>query len=123
MPDAPVKVLNLFAYTGGCDAGGSKSGCKSHACGCFQRHGDLGKRKCKIFRVVGCADPMAGRWTASNLLKGKYDAGIIMMVSLWILLLTGRGPKGEIWKIEEKIYPFYKAVYADHVRGSVVFSY
>lgn len=31
-----------------------------------------------------------------------------MTASLWIPPSYGRGPKGEIWKIEESIFPFVK---------------
>ena len=38
--DRPVKVLNLFGYTGGATLPGRR--CQRDPCGCFQRHGSLG---------------------------------------------------------------------------------
>ena len=38
--DRPVKVLNLFGYTGGATLACRR--CQRDPCGCFQRHGSLG---------------------------------------------------------------------------------
>ena len=66
----PVKVLNLFAYTGGghtrCSCG--RSPC--HSCRRFQRHGRMGKRE---RRFLGLKDAPI-RWrltTAPNSWKGR----------------------------------------------------
>ena len=54
----PIKVLNLFAYTGGATLSG-RSRRKRHTCRCIQRHGQLGKReRCRV-RPFGQADPLA----------------------------------------------------------------
>ena len=50
----PVKVLNLFAYTGG-----SRGQCDP--CGRFQGNGHLGQGKRKTFRTVGGTHSLAGR--------------------------------------------------------------
>lgn len=57
----PVKVLNLFAYTGGQALSGSGSRSECNACGCIQRNGDMGKRKRACIRFTGCTDPLACR--------------------------------------------------------------
>ena len=49
----PIKVLNLFAYTGS-----SKSRRQRYPCRRFQGHGRLGQRKCKIQRSGGCSNPL-----------------------------------------------------------------
>lgn len=100
----PVKVLNLFAYTGGATLAAA-------AAGASVTHVDASKG------MVGWAKENAAssglsdapiRWLVDDCVKfvereirrgNKYD-GIIMDPPSY-----GRGPKGEIWKIEEAIYP------------------
>lgn len=100
-----VKVLNLFAYTGGATL-------SALAAGAAVTHVDASKG------MVGWAKENAAssglsdrpvRWLVDDCTKfvereirrkHKYD-GIIMDPPSY-----GRGPKGEIWKMEENIYPF-----------------
>lgn len=99
----PVKVLNLFAYTGGATLAAA-------AAGASVTHVDASKG------MVGWAKENAKtsglenapiRWIVDDCVKfvereirrGKtYDAVIMDPPSY------GRGPKGEIWKIEEQIH-------------------
>lgn len=101
----PVKVLNLFAYTGGATMA-------ALAAGASVAHVDASKG------MVGWAKENAvssglsdrpvrwlvddcGKFVEREIRRGnKYD-GIIMDPPSY-----GRGPKGEIWKIEESIWPF-----------------
>ena len=101
----PPKVLNLFAYTGGATLAAA-------AAGANVTHVDASKG------MVGWAKENAQasglgqapiRWLVDDCVKfvereirrgNKYD-GIIMDPPSY-----GRGPKGEIWKIEESIWPF-----------------
>ena len=101
----PVKVLNLFAYTGGATVSAA-------AAGAAVTHVDASKG------LVGWAKEKAGgrgladapiRWLVDDCMKfvereirrgNKYD-GIIMDPPSY-----GRGPKGEIWKIEDNIWDF-----------------
>ncbi len=103
----PVKVLNLFAYTGGATLSAA-------AAGASVTHVDASKG------MVGWAKENAAssglsdapiRWLVDDCVKfvereirrgNKYD-GIIMDPPSY-----GRGPKGEIWKIEESIHSFVK---------------
>lgn len=103
--DREVKVLNLFAYTGGATLAAAKAGARV-------THVDASKG------MVGWAKENAAssglsdapiRWLVDDCVKfvereirrgNKYD-GIIMDPPSY-----GRGPKGEIWKLEEKIHPF-----------------
>lgn len=103
--DKPLKVLNLFAYTGGATLAAA-------AAGANVTHVDASKG------MVGWAKENAQasglgqapiRWLVDDCVKfvereirrgNKYD-GIIMDPPSY-----GRGPKGEIWKIEESIWPF-----------------
>ena len=104
-PERPVKVLNLFAYTGGATLAAA-------AAGASVTHVDASKG------MVGWAKENAAssglgsapiRWLVDDCVKfvereirrgNQYD-GIIMDPPSY-----GRGPKGEIWKIEESIWPF-----------------
>ena len=103
--ERPVKVLNLFAYTGGATLAAAKAGAQV-------THVDASKG------MVGWAKENARssglenapiRWLVDDCVKfvereirrgNKYDAIIMDPPSY------GRGPKGEIWKIEESIHPF-----------------
>lgn len=100
-----VKVLNLFAYTGGATLSAA-------AAGASVTHVDASKgmvgwaKENAISSGLGEA-PI--RWLVDDCVKfvereirrgNKYDAIIMDPPSY------GRGPKGEIWKIEESIFPF-----------------
>ncbi|MDD2957480.1 MAG: class I SAM-dependent methyltransferase [Lachnospiraceae bacterium] len=100
-----VKVLNLFAYTGGATLAAA-------AAGASVTHVDASKG------MVGWAKENAAssglqdapiRWLVDDCTKfvereirrGNHYDGIIMDPPSY-----GRGPKGEIWKIEDSIFPF-----------------
>lgn len=101
----PVNVLNLFAYTGGATCAAAKAGASV-------THVDASKGMvtwAKENSVSSGLEDAPIRWIVDDCVKfvereirrgRKYD-GIIMDPPSY-----GRGPKGEIWKIEEKIYPF-----------------
>lgn len=101
----PVKVLNLFAYTGGATCAAAKAGASV-------THVDASKGMvtwAKENAVSSGLEDAPIRWIVDDCVKfvereirrgRKYD-GIIMDPPSY-----GRGPKGEIWKIEEKVYPF-----------------
>lgn len=101
----PINVLNLFAYTGGATCAAAKAGASV-------THVDASKGMvtwAKENAVSSGLEDAAIRWIVDDCVKfvereirrgRKYD-GIIMDPPSY-----GRGPKGEIWKIEEKIYPF-----------------
>ena len=100
----PVKVLNLFAYTGGATLAAA-------AAGASVTHVDASKGMVTWARenasVSGLSDRPV-RWLVDDCVKfvereirrGNHYDGIIMDPPSY-----GRGPKGEIWKIEEKIFP------------------
>ncbi len=100
----PIKVLNLFAYTGGATVA-----CAS--AGAAVTHVDASKGMvtwAKENAVSSGLENAPIRWLVDDCVKfvereirrgNKYD-GIIMDPPSY-----GRGPKGEIWKIEEKIFP------------------
>ena len=100
----PIKVLNLFAYTGGATVSAA-------AAGAFVTHVDASKGMVNWAKENATASNIPGdkiRWLTDDCVKfvereirrgNKYD-GIIMDPPSY-----GRGPKGEIWKIEEAVYP------------------
>lgn len=101
----PVKVLNLFAYTGGATLAAAKAGATV-------THVDASKGMVTWAKENAAASGLEEasiRWLVDDCVKfvereirrgNTYD-GIIMDPPSY-----GRGPKGEIWKIEDSIYPF-----------------
>jgi 23S rRNA (cytosine1962-C5)-methyltransferase len=101
----PIKVLNLFAYTGGATISAAKAG--AHV-----THVDASKGMVTWAKENAVASALSDapiRWLVDDCVKfvereirrgNKYDAIIMDPPSY------GRGPKGEIWKIEESIFPF-----------------
>lgn len=100
----PVKVLNLFAYTGGATLAAA-------AAGAAVTHVDASKGMVTWAKENAVASGLGDapiRWLVDDCVKfvereirrGNHYDGIIMDPPSY-----GRGPKGEIWKIEEKIYP------------------
>ena len=105
--ERPIKVLNLFAYTGGATLAAA-------AAGATVTHVDASKGMVtwakENARSSGLEDAPI-RWIVDDCVKfvekeirrgNKYDAIIMDPPSY------GRGPKGEIWKIEESIHSFIK---------------
>ncbi len=104
-PDKPFKVLNLFAYTGGATLSAA-------AAGASVTHVDASKGMVQWAKENALSSGLEEapiRWLVDDCVKfvereirrgNKYD-GIIMDPPSY-----GRGPKGEIWKIEDSIYPF-----------------
>ena len=100
-----VKVLNLFAYTGGATVAAAKAGAQV-------THVDAAKGMVtwahENAALSGLEDaPIrwlvddCGKFVERELRRGNtYDAIIMDPPSY------GRGPKGEIWKIQDSIYPF-----------------
>ena len=99
----PVKVLNLFAYTGGATLAAAASGASV-------THVDASKGMVTWAKENAVASGLGDapiRWLVDDCVKfvereirrGNHYDGIIMDPPSY-----GRGPKGEIWKIEEKIY-------------------
>lgn len=101
----PVKVLNLFAYTGGATLSAAKAGASV-------THVDASKGMVSWAKENAVASGLGDapiRWLVDDCVKfvereirrgNTYDAIIMDPPSY------GRGPKGEIWKIEDSIFPF-----------------
>ena len=99
-----VKVLNLFAYTGGATLAAA-------AAGAAVTHVDASKGMVTWAKENAVSSGLGDapiRWLVDDCVKfvereirrgNHYDAIIMDPPSY------GRGPKGEIWKIEESVYP------------------
>ena len=106
-PGRQIKVLNLFAYTGGATLAAAKSG--AHVTHVDASKGMVGWAK-ENAKSSGLEDAPI-RWIVDDCVKfvereirrgNHYDAVIMDPPSY------GRGPKGEIWKIEEAIHPLIR---------------
>ncbi len=101
----PVKVLNLFAYTGGATLAAAKADAAV-------THVDASKGMVTWAKENAASSGLGNapiRWLVDDCVKfvereirrgNTYD-GIIMDPPSY-----GRGPKGEVWKMETSIYPF-----------------
>lgn len=99
----PVKVLNLFAYTGGATVSAAKAGASV-------THVDASKGMVAWAKENAVSSGLSDapiRWLTDDCVKfaereirrgNTYDAVIMDPPSY------GRGPKGEIWKMEDQIY-------------------
>ena len=96
----PIKVLNLFAYTGGATLAAA-------AAGASVTHVDASKGMVAWAKENAASSGLSDapiRWIVDDCQKfvergNHYDAIIMDPPSY------GRGPKGEIWKIEDAIHP------------------
>ncbi len=103
----PVKMLNLFAYTGGATIAAA-------AVGASVTHVDASKGMVGWAKENAAASGLADapiRWLVDDCQKfverelrrgNRYDAIVMDPPSY------GRGPKGEIWKIEDAIHPLVR---------------
>ena len=103
----PIRVLNLFGYTGG-----ATLACL--AAGASVTHVDASKGMVAWARENAAASDLADRpcrWIVDDCAKfvereirrGKVYDAIIMDPPSY-----GRGPGGEVWKLEDNLFPFVK---------------
>ena len=105
----PVSVLNLFAYTGGatiaCAAAGASVCHVDAAKGMVQWARDNAKTSGLEDRPIRGIVDDCGKFVEREIRRGrKYDAIIMDPPSY------GRGPSGEVWKLEENLYSFVELV-------------
>ncbi len=105
----PVKVLNLFAYTGGATICAAKAGASV-------THVDASKGMVNWAKENAASSGLSDapiRWLVDDCVKfvqreirrgNRYDAVIMDPPSY------GRGPGGEVWKMEESIFSFLTLV-------------
>ena len=118
-PDREIKVLNLFAYTGGATCAAAKAG--AHV-----THVDASKGMVAWAKENAVSSGLSDapiRWLVDDCVKfvereirrgNKYDAIIMDPPSY------GRGPKGETWKIEESVFPLIN-ICADILKDEPLF--
>ncbi len=105
----PIRVLNLFAYTGGATIAAAAAG--AEVCHVDAAKGMVAMAK-ENARLSGLeAAPIrwivddCGKFVEREIRRGRrYDAVIMDPPSY------GRGPSGEIWKLEKNLYPFTQLV-------------
>lgn len=101
-----IKVLNLFAYTGGATVALAKAGAEvTHvdaAKGMVERAGENARLSGITGGIRYIVDDCK-KFVQRELRRGnRYDAVVMDPPSY------GRGPGGEMWKIESGLYPFVK---------------
>jgi len=103
----PIRVLNLFAYTGGATVACAKAG--AGVCHVDAAKGMVAWAR-ENARLSGLGDaPIrwivddCGKFVEREIRRGRtYDAIVMDPPSY------GRGPGGEVWKLEENLYSFVK---------------
>lgn len=102
--EKPVRVLNLFAYTGGATVAALNAGAevchvdaaKGMVAWAKENAQSSGLRENPARYIVDDVKKFVQR----EIRRGKKYAGIIMDPPSY-----GRGPSGEVWKIENELYP------------------
>ena len=105
--DRPVRVLNLFAYTGGATIAAASAGA-------VVTHVDASRGMTQWAKENAASSGLADakiRWLTDDCRKfvdreirrGNHYDGIIMDPPSY-----GRGPKGELWKIEDHLHDLVK---------------
>ena len=105
----PVRVLNLFAYSGGATLAAAAGGAEVW-------HVDAAKGMVAMARENAAASGLAdrpvhwivddcGKFIQREIRRGRKYDGIVMDPPSY-----GRGPSGEIWKMERDFYPFLLTV-------------
>jgi 23S rRNA (cytosine1962-C5)-methyltransferase len=105
--DRPVRVLNLFAYTGGATIAAASAGA-------VVTHVDASRGMTQWAKENAASSGLADakiRWLTDDCRKfvereirrGNHYDGIIMDPPSY-----GRGPKGELWKIEDHLHELVK---------------
>ena len=99
----PIKILNLFAYTGGASVACAKAGASVTHIDASKGMVERAKENAKIngitnirFIVDDCEKFIEREIRRGN----RYDAIIMDPPSY------GRGPNGEMWKLEDKLFDF-----------------
>lgn len=101
----PIKVLNLFAYTGGASVVCSKAGASVTHIDASKGMVERAKENAKLnnldnirFIVDDCA-----KFISREIKRGNFYDAIIMDPPSY-----GRGTNGEMWKLEDNLFDFVK---------------
>ena len=121
----PISVLNLFAYTGGatvaCAAAGAAVCHVDAAKGMVQWARENARSSGLENAPIRWIVDDCGKFVEREIRRGRrYDAVIMDPPSY------GRGPTGEVWKLEDDLYPFVElvsGVLSDHPLFIILNSY
>ena len=105
----PISVLNLFAYTGGatvaCAAAGASVCHVDDAKGMVQWAKENAQSSGLADAPIRWIVDDCGKFAQREIRRGHTYDGIIMDPPSY-----GRGPSGEVWKLEENLWPFVELV-------------
>lgn len=105
----PIRVLNLFAYTGGATLAAAAAGASvchvDAAKGMVQWAKENARSSGLEDRPIRWIVDDCAKFVEREIKRGKQYDAIIMDPPSY-----GRGPSGEIWKLEKDLYPFVKLV-------------
>ena len=101
----PVRVLNLFAYSGGATLAAAAGGAEVYHIDASKGMVSWAKENAKASGLADCPIHWivddCGKFIQREIRRGRrYDGSIMDPPSY------GRGPGGEIWKMENDFYPF-----------------
>lgn len=108
-PDRPLRILNLFAYTGGATMAASKAGADEVVhLDASKGINEWAKQNAKLNglenRKIRYLVDDAMKFLAREERRGRKYDGIVMDPPSY-----GRGPDGEVWKLEDSIYELINA--------------
>lgn len=104
----PIRLLNLFAYTGGATVAAAYAGAEVVHVDAAKGMVQWAKENLQLSgledRPVRFITDDVFKFVQREIRRGrKYDAIIMDPPSY------GRGPKGELWKLEDNLYPFLES--------------
>ncbi len=108
-PDRPIRILNLFAYTGGATMAAAKAGADEVVhLDASKGMNEWAKENMKLnhledHKIRFLVDDVM-KFLAREARRGRTYDGIIMDPPSY-----GRGPNGEVWKLEDNIYDLLTA--------------
>lgn len=101
----PVRVLNLFAYSGGATLAAAAGGAEVYHVDAAKGMVALAKENAESSgldrKPIHWIVDDCGKFIQREIRRGRRYDGIIMDPPSY-----GRGPSGEIWKMESSFYPF-----------------
>ena len=103
----PIKVLNLFAYTGGATVACTSAGAVVTHVDASKNIVDRCKQNIKLsgleYKPIRYIVDDCKKFVEREIRRGNFYDAIIMDTPSY-----GRGPSGEMWKIEENLFEFVK---------------
>ena len=101
----PVSVLNLFAYTGGATLAAAAGGAEVYHVDASKGMVAWAKENAVLSglgdKPIHCIVDDCAKFIQREIRRGRRYDGIIMDPPSY-----GRGPSGEVWKMETSFYPF-----------------